>query len=87
MMSNQSINFHYTEIIRKQNENNKLLEEAVKTLKKRNKELSRRCELYKENILYWKEKHDSLQECLIDVKVKCVNITEQNAIDAYKSNQ
>lgn len=56
-------------------------------LVKRNNELKQHKKMYKENTIYWKNEHDKLQQCLIDIKVKCINVYERKAIETYRENQ
>lgn len=74
----------YLGIIKDQSELVKELSESRKALLSNNADLKRQNQFYKQNILHWKNEHDKLQECLIDMKVKCVNVYEANALNAYK---
>lgn len=87
MQHNHNLITKYLGIIQEQEA---MINELSKTnvqLVKRNNELKQHKKMYKENTLYWKAEHDKLQQCLIDIKVKCVSVYEANAINIYKQNQ
>lgn len=76
----------YLSIIKEQD---KLLKEAgISNMKLINekKEISRQKGIYKENAKEWKIKHDTLYDCLTNLKTRCTNIYEVNAINIYKEN-
>jgi len=77
----------YLQIMQEQENMINELSKSNVQLVKRNNELKQHKRMYKENILYWKAEHDKLQQCLIDIKAKCVNVYEANAISIYKQNQ
>ena len=87
MQNNHNLIVQYLQIMQEQENMINELSKSNVQLVKRNKELLAHKRLYKENTLYWKAKHDTLQQCLIDIKVRCTNVYEQNAINIYKENQ
>ncbi len=84
---NHNLITKYLGIIQQQENMINELNKSNVQLVKRNNELNQQKKMYKENTLYWKAEHDKLQQCLIDIKVKCVSVYEANAINIYKQNQ
>lgn len=87
MQHNHNLIVKYLKIIQQQETMINELSKTNTKLVQRNRELKQHKAMYKENTLYWKAEHDKLQQCLIDIKVKCVNVYEANAIKVYQENQ
>ena len=85
MQNNHNLIVKYLAIMQEQETMINELSKSNVQLVKRNKELLAHKRLYKENTLYWKAKHDTLQQCFI--KVQCMSVYDKNAINIYKENQ
>ena len=94
MQTNHNLIAKYLEIIAEQDKINKDLSESNLRLVKRNNELNRQKNQYRENCKEWKIKYDEVRSCLNDTRNAILEQTTRankaylaKAIDTYKSNQ
>jgi|LGOV01.1.fsa_nt_gb hypothetical protein len=84
----------YLDIIKEQDELLKELSASnMKLLKAKNEAVTQK-RIYKESAKEWKDKHDTIKECLQDTynalvaqSTRCTNAYEANALKAYQENQ